>query len=278
MLLGIVCMNFVLFVLAKIYYVKRNQTKDKAWNNMSEDQKILGCEDWAFSLLTRWEISTTTHYNTLSVERFCMKRRINQFARSPRKTQHGRVNYSCYLMHLTVSNAPCLNQQANILLYWGLYCRRRSPASPESLSAYSLICLEMFYQRMGRSGCVLVGIWCLRSWSPLVRWTALSGRRKGGGPRARSDCVLSTCMMTVITFNKSNNFFRITFLVIFPVPSVPLQYLLDISILLHEFASNPDAMYQRLKNRISWVFHPSRRLPEALLTEPEDARDVKIAK
>ncbi|KZL74027.1 phthalate transporter [Colletotrichum tofieldiae] len=39
-LLGIVCMNLVLYSLVKSYYVYRNKKRDKTWNGMSEAQRL----------------------------------------------------------------------------------------------------------------------------------------------------------------------------------------------------------------------------------------------
>ncbi|GJC78303.1 putative transporter YIL166C [Colletotrichum liriopes] len=39
-LLGIVCMNLVLYPLVKSYYVYRNKKRDKTWNGMSEAQRL----------------------------------------------------------------------------------------------------------------------------------------------------------------------------------------------------------------------------------------------
>ncbi|RDL39789.1 Uncharacterized protein BP5553_04129 [Venustampulla echinocandica] len=39
-LLGICCANIGLFGLTKLYYVKRNQRKAKAWNKLTEDEKV----------------------------------------------------------------------------------------------------------------------------------------------------------------------------------------------------------------------------------------------
>ncbi|KAH8597850.1 major facilitator superfamily domain-containing protein [Bisporella sp. PMI_857] len=39
-LLGICCLNIVLFYLAKLYYVKRNQARDKLWNAMSAQEQF----------------------------------------------------------------------------------------------------------------------------------------------------------------------------------------------------------------------------------------------
>ncbi|KAI8265998.1 putative transporter [Colletotrichum sp. SAR11_239] len=39
-LLGIVCMNLVLYPLVKAYYVYRNKRRDKIWDGMSEEQRL----------------------------------------------------------------------------------------------------------------------------------------------------------------------------------------------------------------------------------------------
>jgi hypothetical protein len=39
-LVGLSAANIVLFFLAKLYYIKRNQAKERAWNNLSEHEKI----------------------------------------------------------------------------------------------------------------------------------------------------------------------------------------------------------------------------------------------
>ncbi len=39
-LLGIICMNIVLYVLVKVYYVFRNKQRDGKWNAMSEEERI----------------------------------------------------------------------------------------------------------------------------------------------------------------------------------------------------------------------------------------------
>ncbi|KAJ0358573.1 hypothetical protein COL154_009079 [Colletotrichum chrysophilum] len=39
-LLGIVCMNLVLYPLVKAYYVYRNKRRDKIWDGMSEEQRV----------------------------------------------------------------------------------------------------------------------------------------------------------------------------------------------------------------------------------------------
>lgn len=39
MLLGLCSANIAIFVLAKLYYVKRNQAKERGWNKLSESEK-----------------------------------------------------------------------------------------------------------------------------------------------------------------------------------------------------------------------------------------------
>ncbi|TDZ15739.1 putative transporter [Colletotrichum orbiculare MAFF 240422] len=39
-LLGIVCMNLVLYPLVKAYYVRRNKSRDNKWNAMSEEERL----------------------------------------------------------------------------------------------------------------------------------------------------------------------------------------------------------------------------------------------
>lgn len=39
-LLGIVCMNLVLYPLVKAYYVYRNKRRDRIWEGMSEEQRL----------------------------------------------------------------------------------------------------------------------------------------------------------------------------------------------------------------------------------------------
>jgi hypothetical protein len=39
-LLAITCMNIVLYVLVKIYYVWRNSQRDKKWNAMTEEERL----------------------------------------------------------------------------------------------------------------------------------------------------------------------------------------------------------------------------------------------
>ncbi|KAM3506907.1 hypothetical protein MY10362_002094 [Beauveria mimosiformis] len=39
-LLGVVCMNIVLYVLTKFYYIWRNKTRDEKWNAMTEEQRL----------------------------------------------------------------------------------------------------------------------------------------------------------------------------------------------------------------------------------------------
>lgn len=39
-LLGIVCMNLVLYPLVKAYYIYRNKRRDKIWDGMSEEQRL----------------------------------------------------------------------------------------------------------------------------------------------------------------------------------------------------------------------------------------------
>lgn len=38
-LLGLTSANIVIFVLAKLYYIKRNEAKERAWNKLSESEK-----------------------------------------------------------------------------------------------------------------------------------------------------------------------------------------------------------------------------------------------
>ncbi len=40
-LLAIVCMNIVLYFLVKAYYVFRNKQRDKKWNAMSEEERLV---------------------------------------------------------------------------------------------------------------------------------------------------------------------------------------------------------------------------------------------
>ena len=39
-LIGIICLNIVLYTLTKIYYVYRNRSKASRWNAMAEDEKL----------------------------------------------------------------------------------------------------------------------------------------------------------------------------------------------------------------------------------------------
>ncbi|KAJ3942964.1 uncharacterized protein N0V96_007196 [Colletotrichum fioriniae] len=39
-LLGIVCMNLILYPLVKAYYVYRNKRRDRIWEGMSEEQRL----------------------------------------------------------------------------------------------------------------------------------------------------------------------------------------------------------------------------------------------
>jgi len=39
-LLGILCMNFVLYALVKSYYVFRNKQRDKKWNAMTHEERL----------------------------------------------------------------------------------------------------------------------------------------------------------------------------------------------------------------------------------------------
>lgn len=39
-LLSICVTNLVLYALTKLYYVKRNQYRDRKWNAMTEDQRV----------------------------------------------------------------------------------------------------------------------------------------------------------------------------------------------------------------------------------------------
>jgi hypothetical protein len=39
-LLAICCMNIVLYILTKLYYVWRNKTRDAKWNAMTEEQRL----------------------------------------------------------------------------------------------------------------------------------------------------------------------------------------------------------------------------------------------
>ncbi|KAL1904062.1 hypothetical protein Sste5344_010235 [Sporothrix stenoceras] len=39
-LLGILLLNLVVYAFAKIYYVKRNQYRDRIWNSISEDEQL----------------------------------------------------------------------------------------------------------------------------------------------------------------------------------------------------------------------------------------------
>ena len=39
-LLAIVCMNIVLYILTKVYYVLRNKGRDKKWAAMSEAERL----------------------------------------------------------------------------------------------------------------------------------------------------------------------------------------------------------------------------------------------
>jgi hypothetical protein len=38
-LLGLCSANIAIFVLAKLYYVKRNQAKERSWNKLSDSEK-----------------------------------------------------------------------------------------------------------------------------------------------------------------------------------------------------------------------------------------------
>lgn len=40
MLLGLCSANIAIFVLAKLYYIKRNQAKEKRWNELSDSEKV----------------------------------------------------------------------------------------------------------------------------------------------------------------------------------------------------------------------------------------------
>ena len=39
-LLAILCMNIVLYVLVKVYYILRNKSRDKKWNAMSKSERL----------------------------------------------------------------------------------------------------------------------------------------------------------------------------------------------------------------------------------------------
>lgn len=39
-LLGILCMNIVLYCLVKTYYVTRNKQKDRKWNAMTAEERL----------------------------------------------------------------------------------------------------------------------------------------------------------------------------------------------------------------------------------------------
>lgn len=39
-LLIIACFNILLYVLVKVYYVRRNRQRDRIWSAMSEDQRL----------------------------------------------------------------------------------------------------------------------------------------------------------------------------------------------------------------------------------------------
>lgn len=38
-LLAICCMNIVVYISVKIYYIWRNKSRDKKWNGMTDDEK-----------------------------------------------------------------------------------------------------------------------------------------------------------------------------------------------------------------------------------------------
>ncbi|KAL3420539.1 hypothetical protein PVAG01_06984 [Phlyctema vagabunda] len=39
-LIAICCMNIVIYLLAKAYYIWRNRTRDKQWKSMNEDERV----------------------------------------------------------------------------------------------------------------------------------------------------------------------------------------------------------------------------------------------
>lgn len=39
-LLAIACMNIVMYILTKAYYVWRNKTRDTKWNSMTDEQRL----------------------------------------------------------------------------------------------------------------------------------------------------------------------------------------------------------------------------------------------
>lgn len=38
-LIALACMTAALYVLARYYYIRRNSSRDKIWNNMTEDER-----------------------------------------------------------------------------------------------------------------------------------------------------------------------------------------------------------------------------------------------
>lgn len=40
-LLGLVCSNIVIYIATKAYYMMRNRQRDRKWNAMTEDQRIV---------------------------------------------------------------------------------------------------------------------------------------------------------------------------------------------------------------------------------------------
>lgn len=40
MCLALCCMNIILYLLTKVYYVFRNKQKDRIWNSLTEDEKL----------------------------------------------------------------------------------------------------------------------------------------------------------------------------------------------------------------------------------------------
>lgn len=44
-LLGILALNLVLYILAKNYYIWRNRSRDRKWNRMTQDERLVYLSD-----------------------------------------------------------------------------------------------------------------------------------------------------------------------------------------------------------------------------------------